>query len=426
MWIRTIRINLIFRVFLTLYRPQFTRQYIMNPSKRRSRRSIDKSDEEQKSEHSSDQSHCYSSIIFPKIKNEANEGEYVTIWWCHGSQHEGTKVPDWSPKVWEVCCWSSFFSDSDETEEESEEDDNDIDYDQVPITRKFKVITWENNSSNMFYILNELAFNGDSSPDEVGQRIWDWESKYNDYYQQYLTEKIDIHIEKMRDKIVWGTTLELLAFSDMVRLNIMLYNSLDSEEWYSSINNSSNKSSISILVTNYNQYLGLKPKDSEEFILNPRLMKEAKLRKRKFSITEKQEVLSIEQKVSKLMAEKSMSKFPQYLAANDLKDVYFQEVFDFLGSIEEKKYPSRLEDTLDKKKANWKTTRRNRRNEFIKKLKYENFKRFKLRENPENRIPQLLMLHTRTESIKNESLNDEAEEDKGNNDFSDFIMKKDI
>ena len=129
-------------------------------------------------------------------------------------------------------------------------------------------------------------------------------------------------------------------------------------------------------------------------------MKEAKLRKRKSSITEKQEVLSIEQKVSKLMAEKSMSKFPQYLAANDLKNVYFQEVFDFLGSIEEKKYPSRLEDTLDKEKANWKTTLRNRRNEFIKKLKYENFKRFKLRENPENRIPQLLMLHTRTEAIK--------------------------
>ena len=35
------------------------------------------------------------------------------------------------------------------------------------------------------------------------------------------------------------------------------------------------------------------------------------------------------------------------------------------------------------------------------------------------------MLHTRIEAIKNESLNDEAEEDKGNNDFSDFIVKKD-
>ena len=35
------------------------------------------------------------------------------------------------------------------------------------------------------------------------------------------------------------------------------------------------------------------------------------------------------------------------------------------------------------------------------------------------------MLHTRTEAIKNESLNDEAEEEKGNNNFSDFIIKKD-
>ena len=68
MWIQTIRINLIFRVFLALYRPQFTGQYIMNPSKRRSRRSIEKSDEEQKSKHSSDQSDCYSYIVFPKQK----------------------------------------------------------------------------------------------------------------------------------------------------------------------------------------------------------------------------------------------------------------------------------------------------------------------------------------------------------------------
>ena len=53
-----------------------------------------------------------------------------------------------------------------------------------------------------------------------------------------------------------------------------------------------------MLVTNYNQYHDLKPKDSEEFILNSRLMKEAKLRKRKSSIIEKQEIHSIEQKIS--------------------------------------------------------------------------------------------------------------------------------
>ena len=31
-----------------------------------------------------------------------------------------------------------------------------------------------------------------------------------------------------------------------------------------------------------------------------------------------------------------MSKFHQYLAANDLKKDYFQEVFNFLTSIEDK------------------------------------------------------------------------------------------
>ena len=51
-------------------------------------------------------------------------------------------------------------------------------------------------------------------------------------------------------------------------------NKLDSDECYSSINNSSDKTSISMLVTNYNQYHDLKPKESEEFILNTGLMKE--------------------------------------------------------------------------------------------------------------------------------------------------------
>ena len=61
----------------------------------------------------------------------------------------------------------------------------------------------------------------------------------------------------------------------------------------------------------------MKPKESEEFVLNPRLIKEAKLRKQKSSITEKQEVFSIEQRVSKLIAEKSMSNFTQHLVTND-------------------------------------------------------------------------------------------------------------
>ena len=44
-------------------------------------------------------------------------------------------------------------------------------------------------------------------------------------------------------------------------------------KFMTSENKSRNKTLISIQVTYYNQYLVLKPKDSEEFILNQRLMK---------------------------------------------------------------------------------------------------------------------------------------------------------
>ena len=83
---------------------------------------------------------------------------------------------------------------------------------------------------------------------------------------------------KMRDKTVQGTTLELLAFFDIIKLNIVLFNSLDSKECFNNINNLSNKVSIRILITNSNQYFDLKLKDSEELILNSRLMKEVKFR----------------------------------------------------------------------------------------------------------------------------------------------------
>ena len=42
---------------------------------------------------------------------------------------------------------------------------------------------------------------------------------------------------------------------------------------------------------NYNQYHGLKPKYSKELLLNPRLMKEDKLRKHKSGFTESKKLL---------------------------------------------------------------------------------------------------------------------------------------
>ena len=38
----------------------------------------------------------------------------------------------------------------------------------------------------MFYILDELVFNGESLPDEVRKKISHKENKYNDKNEQYL------------------------------------------------------------------------------------------------------------------------------------------------------------------------------------------------------------------------------------------------
>ena len=90
----------------------------MNPSKRRSR-SIEKSDEQQKAEHSSDQSDCYSSIGFPKQKRmKLMKGNML--------QSDDVMVPNMrvlkfqiDPQKFEKFAADEVFSDSDETEEES-------------------------------------------------------------------------------------------------------------------------------------------------------------------------------------------------------------------------------------------------------------------------------------------------------------------
>ena len=97
------------------------------------------------------------------------------------------KIPDWSLKVWEVCC-SGSFTNCDETEEESKEDDDDINYIQVLSLINSKFL---NPKQLKIYVLYfERAY--------IQRRVttkWSdaknlsLESKYNDYYQQYLTEK---------------------------------------------------------------------------------------------------------------------------------------------------------------------------------------------------------------------------------------------
>ena len=85
----------------------------------------------------------------------------------------------------------------------------------------------------MFFIVNEHVFRGKSSSDKVKQRMLHLKNKQNDYYQQYLLETIEVHLEKMRVKnsleyytwitsIFWYVKIKYYA-AEFIRFRRVLY-----------------------------------------------------------------------------------------------------------------------------------------------------------------------------------------------------------
>ena len=70
----------------------------------------------------------------------------------------------------------------------------------------------------------------------------------------------------MRREGYWGTNLELLAFSDIMRLNINIYTSLDQDSPEFQINNPQNTGEINIFLKTWDNYKGLQLLDEQNEI----------------------------------------------------------------------------------------------------------------------------------------------------------------
>ena len=82
-------------------------------------------------------------------KNQTYKCSYFTLWWCDGSQHEIVQAPDQSKKIEKFAVEEVFEIWWDWRRVRRGLRSN-------PLTRKFKVITCENNSSNMFLFWTSL------------------------------------------------------------------------------------------------------------------------------------------------------------------------------------------------------------------------------------------------------------------------------
>ena len=142
---------------------------------------------------------------------------------------------------------------------ESEEANNNF----LELTSRFRIVPSEADGNCLFHTLNNIVFGSNLTAKNIREEICDFLIKKKEIYRHIWEGDIDSHVANMRREGYWGTNLELLAFSDLMRLNINIYTSLDQEEPEFQINHPQNEGEINIFLRNWRHYEGLQLLDEE-------------------------------------------------------------------------------------------------------------------------------------------------------------------
>ena len=277
-------------------------------------------------------------------------------------------------KCWEDDIFTDEITDkSSEYSYESEEANNNF----LELTSRFRIVPSEADGNCLFHTLNNIVFGSNLTAKNIREEICDFLIKKKEIYRHIWEGDIDSHVANMRREGYWGTNLELLAFSDLMRLNISIYTSLDQEEPEFQINHPQNEGEINIFLRNWRHYEGLQLLDEQnEFqVLNlvdikklnddllspPQSMKQNKIMDNNMFVKENQK----------------MNKYPKNASAHNLADEYYQEIYDYLAKKPGERFPKRLE--VNKNKENLKNILEDRKKEFSKKQKLQPSKKQKFR-----------------------------------------------
>ena len=118
-------------------------------------------------------------------------------------------------------CFGSYIF-TDESSEYSDESDED-EINTTLLTSIFKIILSETDGNCLFHTSNNIVFGGNFTAEYIREVIYDFIIKKRQIYEHLWEGNLDNHITNMRKDGYWGTNLELLAFSDLMRLNINIY-----------------------------------------------------------------------------------------------------------------------------------------------------------------------------------------------------------
>ena len=167
----------------------------------------------------------------------------------------------------EDCFGSDIFTDeitdeSSEYSDESGEDEINI----TPLTSIFKIIPSETDGNCLFDALNNIVFDGKFTPEYIREEICDFIIKKRQIYEHLWEGNLNNHKINMRKDEYWETNLELLAFSDLMRLNINIYTSLNQEDPEFKIDHPQNTGWINIFLRSWRYYEGQQSHDKNDDI----------------------------------------------------------------------------------------------------------------------------------------------------------------
>ena len=176
------------------------------------------------------------------------------------SNRKSTLTNQQLEKCWEDDIFTDEITDkSSEYSYESEEANNNI----LELTSRFRIVPSEADGNCLFHTLNNIVFGSNLTAKNIREEICDSPTKKKEIHRHIWEGDIDSHVANMRREGYWGTNLELLAFSDLMRLNINIYTSLDQEEPEFQINHPQNEGEINIFLRNWRHYEGLQLLDEQ-------------------------------------------------------------------------------------------------------------------------------------------------------------------
>ena len=108
-----------------------------------------------------------------------------------------------------------------------------------------------------------------SSSFDIWTEIWKYIEKKKEAYQSFYEGNIENLLLNMRRDGYWGTNFELLDFSDLMRININIYTSLNQDHQEFAINHPHNTNEINTFLRNWRHYEGLQMHENEQLFELP-------------------------------------------------------------------------------------------------------------------------------------------------------------